>query len=190
MARRGAKVSVYAVQPFGGSGYTTARLQVVQYREENPTNAQEAMDLWFALKPMAKSTVHSNLFRKLPASGGHVAKVVYDINSRCKANIVLFPNNVDKLQPTMQKFLEDIEQGVPRDSSWANHQRWIMPGMTRIVGGVVYQRAKPVAERIVHENHAGTDGAWAMIQQWLDSNLPIVGLSNWVRYEKYMEDRT
>ena len=186
LRRDGARVCVYAVQPLGGTSYVTAYLQIVSYPEKSPKTAKEAMEMWWEHKSMSDATRTSSVHRKLKAGRTHAEKVIEDINRRCKANVVLMPEDISKELPQMQVFLDDL-MWCKESADWKFHQRWLLSGATQLEGGVF--SIEPVSKRkaVVNTGNYAVDFAWGMIQAWLDENLPITPLRNWMTRAEYLD---
>lgn len=183
---KGARVNVLAVQPFGGTGYTTAKLSVVRYQDKNPKTAKEAMEMWFALKNMEQSTVRSDLTRRLPASGTHVEKLVRDCGARHKTNILLRPYDVSG---AAGEFLDELELALLASPEFLFHCAWSLPSVTGVQGGVYEIETVAKRQRVVNTGELDTDCAWGMVQAFLRDHLPLTGLRPWYRREEYMERR-
>lgn len=214
--KKGARVGVFAIYPYGGHAYATARMSVVAYPDWEPLNAPEAMDAWWQHKPVAQCTVRSNLRRRLAVSGGHAQKLEQAITERWHSNVLLLPVDWEQ-SGQMAQVLRELLSSLKNSPTWALHQRWLQPVVTGLGSGdLVNASGKnsggnsggrhvmsgkyavpgvhvvvPVARQHRHmrSTYLDKEMPWAMIQRWLSTVLPIPGLRTWYGREEYLQRR-
>ena len=183
---RGARVSICAVTGVGGAVYTTTHMSLVSYRMRTPLTAKQAIDLWLEIKELRKVSRRSNLHKSL-RGGTHVQKVVQTINHRYKANVVLFPPSDLCGGPKLEEFFDELCEALVLDPTWETHQKWLLH---TVEGGIWEQPPVPKEQRLVNHWEQDISVGWGMIQAWLEANMPITGLRQWLPREEYMAKRT
>lgn len=186
--KKGARCNVLAVQPYGGIGYTTARLSVVSYEGVTPVDGADAMQLWWDHKPLKDCTVRSTLHRRLPTGKTHVEKMMQEIEERWNTNVLLVPKRWPEAQG-MQKFLGALVAEFDASPAVEVHGRWLLPAITNVQSGIYRTTPVPTAERVVRTGEQDKDMAWAMMQSWLDAHLPMDGLRVWYQRDEYLQRR-